>query len=129
MTNNRTIAACGGLLLALSIAASAHAALGSPERTMHLTFDRAVALPGVTLGAGTYIFERATPMTSHHVVRVLSGDRRRVVFQGFTELVERPRGWDDSRPLAIGEARPGTPQPILAWYPAGTGTGHRFLYR
>jgi hypothetical protein len=127
MVNHRIYTLCAAVVVALVIATTAHA-LSGPERTMYLTFDRSVALPGVTLAPGSYVFERATPLTSANVVRVTSRSPRRVVFQGFTDLVERPAGWTDDRFVSIGEARPGDPQPILAWYPAGTRQGHRFLY-
>ena len=35
------------------------------DRSMHITFGRAVALPGIELKAGTYIFEMASAAGSH----------------------------------------------------------------
>jgi hypothetical protein len=127
MVNHRIRTLCVAVVVALVTATAAHALPGA-ERTMYLTFDRSVALPGVTLAPGSYVFERATPHTSANVVRVTSRDARRVVFQGFTDLVARPADWADDRFVSIGEARPGDPQPILAWYPLGASHGHRFLY-
>ena len=99
----------------------------SPSQRIELTFSRPVALPGVSLAAGTYVFERAAPNGALEVVRVSSQDRRFVYYMGFTELVEQPRS--NKSPIAFGEARAGAPVPVRAWYPTGTSTGHRFLYR
>ena len=96
------------------------------NRTTQLTFSKPFSLPGVTLGAGTYIFERASE-NAIEVVRVSSRDRRSVYYMGFTELVEKPRGI--ASPVTFGEAPAGAASPVRAWYPTGTNTGHRFLYR
>jgi hypothetical protein len=42
----------------------------SAAQTTYLTFSGPVALPGATLGAGTYVFEVANPSTSGDVIRV-----------------------------------------------------------
>ena len=128
---NRTIRkgmlAAFGLALAGLVSAPPGDAGVDSERTTELTFSKPFALPGVTLGAGTYVFERAAPLTAFEVVRVSSRDRRFVYYTGFTELVEKPRG--SASPIAFGEAPSGAPVPVRAWYPTGTNTGHRFLYR
>jgi hypothetical protein len=119
------LAVLGLALVALSAAPSQ----GGEEsaRITHLTFSKPVALPGVTLGAGTYIFERAAPNSAIDVVRVSSNDRRFVYYAGFTELVNRPAG---KVPLVtFGEAVTGAPLPIKEWYPFNTSSGHRFIYR
>ena len=126
-TTRRGMLVVFGLALAgLAAAVPGNAGVDS-GRTTELTFSRPFALPGVTLGAGTYIFERAAPQTAIEVVRVSSRDRRFVYYTGFTELVEKPRG--HASPIAFGEAPSGAPAPVRSWYPSGTNTGHRFLYR
>jgi hypothetical protein len=120
------LAVFGLALVGLAAAAPGSAGVDA-DRTTELTFSRPFSLPGVTLGAGTYIFERAAPQTAIEVVRVSSRDRRFVYYTGFTELVEKPRG--NTSPVAFGEAPSGAPIPVRAWYPGGTNTGHRFLYR
>jgi hypothetical protein len=30
--------------------------------------------------------------------------------------------------VSLGEAQPGAATPIIAWYPMGDATGHRFIY-
>ena len=125
--NRKGMLAVFGLALVGLVAAAPGDASVDTERTIQLTFSKPISLPGVTLGAGTYIFERAAPQSAIEVVRVSSRDRRFVYFMGFTQLVEKPRG--NASPIAFGEAPAGAAVPVRAWYPDGTSTGHRFLYR
>ena len=126
ITRRGTLVLFGLALVGLVAAAPGNANVDT-ERTVQLTFSKPIALPGVTLGAGTYIFERAAPLSSSEVVRVSSQDRRHVYFTGFTLLVEKPRGMKS--PIAFGEAAAGSAVPVREWYPTGTSTGHRFIYR
>jgi hypothetical protein len=125
--NRRVLLAMGGLAACGLLVAVPGQAGMSIDRTTELTFSKPVALPGVTLGAGTYIFERAAPSTAIEIVRVSSKDRRFVYFMGYTRLVARPRGSNAS--ITFSEAPAGAAVPIAAWYPTATSTGHQFLYR
>jgi hypothetical protein len=127
MTRRGMLAVMGGLALVGLVAAAPGSADVGTNRTTELTFSKPFSLPGVTLGAGTYIFERAAPLSAIEVVRVSSRDRRFVYYMGFTELVEKPRGV--ASPIVFGEAPAGAPVPVKEWYPTGTSTGHRFHYR
>ena len=127
MNRRGMLAVMGGLALAGLVAAAPGDAGVDVNRTTQLTFSKPFSLPGVTLGAGTYIFERAAPLSAIEVVRVSSRDRRFVYYMGFTELVQKPRGVASL--VTFGEAPAGAPVPVREWYPAGTSTGHRFLYR
>jgi hypothetical protein len=111
------------LVLAQHVAAGTFA-----ERTTYLTFSRSVRLPGVTLAAGTYVFELADPYSAAGVVRVLSGDRRTPYFMGFTNAKERPRGLRLDASVSLGESAGGVAPPITAWYPIGERTGRQFIY-
>src|SRR5262252_699001 len=73
----------------LATTTSIHAGV-TDNRTAFLTFNRPVALPGVALGSGTYIFEMVNPTVSFGVVRVLSRDRKIVYLTAFTNEVSRP---------------------------------------
>jgi len=92
----------------------------------NLTFRRAVALPGVTLPAGTYVFERDSNANSG-IVRVMTPNYQQMLYVGFTAKVLRPRGFQSA--VSFGEATAGEPIPIVAWYPVGSSEGHKFLYR
>jgi hypothetical protein len=112
-------------LVAAGLVATAHAR--SADRTS-LTFSKDVALPGVVLPAGTYVFDIANPDSSHDVVRVATRDGH-VRYMGLTLRVERPAGIPASQPVTFGEARADTPAPIAAWFPTGTSSGRQFIYR
>ena len=98
------------------------------DRMAYLHFTHPVSLPGVDLGAGTYLFELPDPMGAFDVVRVSSQDRRTVYFTAFTRVVDRPRGFPPGQPISFGEARPKAPLPITAWWPGGESTGREFIY-
>lgn len=102
-------------------------AWGNSEKTMYLTFNRPVRLPGVTLTAGTYIFEIANPMSTADVVIVRSRDRMRHYYLGLTRPIYRPAGASD-KIVTFGEAPKGEATPITAWFPAGENVGRQFLY-
>ena len=127
MSRRGMLMVMGGLALVGLVAAAPGDAGVDSARTTQLTFSRPFSLPGVTLGAGTYIFERAAPLSAIEVVRVSSRDRRFVYYTGFTELVEKPRGV--TSPVTFGEVAAGSAVPVRDWYPTGTSTGHRFHYR
>ncbi len=113
-------------LTGLAVAAPSDGGM-DPSQRIELTFSKPVSLPGVSLGAGTYVFERAAPNGAVEVVRVSSRDRRFVYYMGFTELVDRPAG--KTAAITFGEAPKDAPLPIKEWYPTFASTGHRFLYR
>jgi len=117
------VAALGGLLATVSVQAWYNAA-----RTTYLTFQTPVALPGVGLQPGTYIFALAAPGERVDIVRVSSRDRRRVYYAGFTQLVHRSAGAPVNQAISFGESRLDAPRPILVWYPPNESTGRRFIY-
>ncbi len=121
-----SVVAVAGLLAA----SSSHAASRPTPLTRinNLTFSRPVSLPGVTLAAGTYVFESGPAGTDPYIVRVLSQNRQTQFYLGFTIPKARPRNAAASI-LTFGEAPAGGAAPILVWYPVGSGTGHEFMYR
>ncbi len=121
-------AACGALIVGLCLAASA-SAIGTVNRTTYLTFSGDVALPGVKLAAGTYIFELASPGQSPSLVRVLSRDRSKIYLLAFTNFTPRPMGADRNNHVSLGEARRGETPPVKAWYPTDESMGREFIYR
>jgi hypothetical protein len=131
MRNNRNViwTTIGVAIAMFVLVLVQHVAAGTfAERTTYLTFSRSVRLPGVTLDAGTYVFELADPYNAAGVVRVLSGDRRKSYFMGFTNATERPRGLRLDASVSLGESAGGVAPPITAWYPIGERTGRQFIY-
>jgi hypothetical protein len=105
-----------------------HAAI-NPARTTYITFSRPVTLPGVSLTAGTYVFELASPSGDQSIVRVSSRDRSRMYLMVFTHIVDRPASLAEGQMIAFGESTTGQPSSVLAWYPDGDATGRQFIYR
>jgi hypothetical protein len=120
--------AIGGVLLGLGLAASSTHALPLDTRTMYIGFNRSVALPGVELSAGTYVFELASPMSDNSLVRVTSRDRRTIYMTAFTYRIDRPANLKPGQVITFGEVRRGEPVPITAWFPDETGDGRGFIY-
>ena len=114
--------------VAVILTASASQAFNMAPLAManNLTFSRSVMLPGITLAAGTYVFESGPGGTNPNIVRVMSQNRQKLFYLGFTSPVVRPRGHEPSV-LTFGEAAIGA-APILAWYPVGSNQGHEFIY-
>jgi hypothetical protein len=92
-----------------------------------LTFNTPVAVPGVGLAPGSYIFTR--PLASNpNILQVMSADRRHVYAMFFTVPAIRPMvtGHDQ---IVFGEpAVAGAPTPITRWYLADTSIGYELMY-
>jgi hypothetical protein len=112
-----------GLATAVSIRASTNA-----KHTMYVTFNRPVLLPGVTLKAGSYIFEAPDDVADHDVVRIFSRDRSNVILTTFTRAVDRPSGMKRNQVFSFGEAAGTGAQPITVWWPEDS-VGHQWAYR
>ena len=126
LTRDGVLATFGAALLVLIVSATGFA-WNTPAKTNYLTFRTAVALPGITLPAGTYVFE---VVPAHNdIVRVSSRDRLKVHYTGFTNVIDRPALMSLSQAVSLGEARRGDPQPIRAWFPLGLSEGRAFIYR
>jgi hypothetical protein len=129
MVNRRfVLSTCSAAIVGLLGAVSVHGGETTAARTTYLTVNVPVALPGVALAPGTYIFELAAPGERLDVVRVSSRDRSQVYYTGFTELVIRPAGLREDRLLSFGESLVGAPRPVTVWYPTNDSTGRRFIY-
>jgi hypothetical protein len=105
----------------------ARAASGSIPHTNYLTFSAPFALPGVSLPAGTYVFD-VVATGSNNVVRVTSRDGLRTYLTTFTVNVRRPKGLPVNRQIVFNEVPAGTTPPVKAWYPVGQAIGHQFIY-
>ena len=119
--------ACGIVFLGLITTASV-GAWPTARHTTYLTFSAPFALPGVSLPAGTYIFELAVPESRGDVVRVMSRDRTHVYLMAFTQTIDRPAGLPANGHVLFEEVRSGTTPPVKAWFPIGEFIGHEFIY-
>jgi hypothetical protein len=109
-----------------TLESSVHAT--SASHLNYLTFSAPFALPGVSLPAGTYVFETPLEHSSLDVVRVSSRDGKRVYLVAFTVPMLRPTPRSSEPQIVFGEAPAGTPTPVKIWYPAGQRIGHEFIY-
>jgi hypothetical protein len=125
MTNRRLVWITCAIAVTALVATAVQAA-SSMTHTNYLTFSGPVALPGVTLAAGTYTFETSPADTDPNIVRVLTRNGRQVLYTGFTTPVARPSG---RVPVVVfGEALAGRPMPIRVWYPTQSSIGHQFRH-
>jgi hypothetical protein len=125
VTTPRIVTVCAGAFLAFALTvATLHA---SAPKSNSMTIRKAVALPGVVLTPGDYVFQLLDTQ-SGHVVRVASrnGESR---FLGLTIPVNANRRAGDHTTIVLGEAPAGEPQPILSWFPDGLNQGEQFIYR
>lgn len=128
MVNRKSVATvygAAGLVLAMAVSVNAW---GTAAQTTYLTFSTPFALPGVSLPAGTYIFELADPTNTRDVVRVLSRDRSQLYLTAFTRVVERTHGLRPGGHASFAEVARGVTPPITVWYPIGVSVGHQFIY-
>lgn len=120
------VASCAVLLGVAAVGAGN--AEGPPSHRSILTFSGPVALPGVSLCAGSYTFEIADPDAGSDAVVVLNRDRTQVLYMGLTKRIRRPSSLPSGHPVTLGEPSPGGPARIIAWYPSGESWGHQFIY-
>lgn len=118
-------AVLGAVALTSFLGGDVHGA--SSLHTNRLTFPVAVALPGVTLTPGTYVFEQVDA-SSPDVVVVRNARMNQVYFLGFTTRTYRPAGMNPEQVVTLGEAARGVPPRIKAWYPKNEDRGYEFAY-
>jgi hypothetical protein len=88
-----------------------------------LTFSAPVALPGVSLGAGTYIFRYA----EHNALQVMSTGR--TPYGMFLTIPVTRSAPTSDYSIIVGEPiGAGSPQRIVALFAPGETIGHEFLY-
>ncbi len=123
------LTACAAAVASVLMVASTHAL--STSHINHLTFSKAVALPGVVLPAGAYTFEAGPFGASRNIVVVRARNKQELLYLGFTLTREarQSAGMPSHRTVSFGEAPTGQPTPIVVWYEKDSSTWHEFLYR
>jgi hypothetical protein len=93
----------------------------------YFTFSAPVALPGITLPAGTYRFSHPDCDQTEHVLRVSSPDGAEVY--GTFLAIPDQRATPSASPLVIfGEAPAGAPETVKAWFYPGETIGDELIY-
>jgi hypothetical protein len=90
----------------------------------YLTFSAPIAIPGVSLAAGTYLFTKPAA----NILRVSSRDRR--LAYAMVHTTPRVRGAvSDRHEILFGEPlADGAPQRIVAWFLPGETMGYELMY-
>jgi hypothetical protein len=96
------------------------------KRTL-FTFSGPVALPGVTLPAGQYLFRLADPNSSPKVVQVLNADGTKPYGLFFTIAAERLEPASSPK-VRFMETASGMPAAIRTWWYPGERRGYEFIF-
>jgi hypothetical protein len=97
------------------------------DKRTYFTFNQSVALPGVTLPAGTYMFRLADPDTTRRVIQVSDKDGTQSYALLLTMPAYRTQAVKDSE-IRFLETPAGAPRAIDAWWYVGDSTGYEFMY-
>ena len=124
-----------GLLAAAMVAALAPRAAGQagpagPEdKRVFFTFSGPVAVPGVTLPAGKYLFRLPTTIASgeRHVMQVLSSDGRNSYAMFFGISANRT-DYPTKPEVRFMETAAGNPPAVKTWWYPGQKAGYEFIY-
>jgi hypothetical protein len=114
------------LVVLVHAMASGADAFTSDKRT-YFTFNQSVALPGVTLPAGTYMFRLADPDTTRRVIQVSDKDGTQSYALLLTMPAYRSEPAKDSE-IRFLETPAGAPRAVDAWWYVGESTGYEFIY-
>ena len=96
---------------------------GSPGEH-HLTFSGPVALPGVSLGPGTYIFRKP----ANNVLQVTNANRVPYAMV-MTRPISRTARTDRYEVVLGSPLSDGSPRRIEAWFAPGESTGQQLMYK
>jgi len=92
-----------------------------------VTFSGPVALPGMTLPAGTYVFKLLNSPSDRHIVQVFNEDQDHL----YTTILAIPNYRltpTDKTVLNFNEVAPGKAQAVRAWFYPGDNFGQEFVY-
>jgi len=99
----------------------------TPDKRTLFTFSGPIAMPGVTLPAGQYLFRLADPNTSAKVVQVLSADGKNPYGMFFSLPADRFEAASTPE-VRFMETAKGMPAAIRTWWYPGERTGYEFIY-
>ena len=112
----------------ISVALFASVVQAQPEdKRTYFTFSGPIALPGVTLPAGRYLFHIVDTTTSRKVIQVQSEDQKRSFAMANTINDQRLDPAKDAT-VSFYEAARGTPAAVKSWWYPGETIGYQFIY-
>ena len=115
------------LVVLVGAASGANAFTGTADKRTYFTFSQPVALPGVTLPAGTYMFRLADETTTRKVIQVANKEGTQSFAMLHTVPVYRPDAPRDPE-IRFMETAAGAPVAVRAWWKEGERTGYGFIY-
>lgn len=119
-----SMAAAAATMLLVVVTGAEPGAQGRPSSTT-MTFSAPVRVPGATLSAGTYSFERTRSDSDRLTVQIYRTHPRHLIATLMATPVTRDGGGGD---ITIAES-PGASVPLLrVWYERGTQDGYAFIY-
>jgi hypothetical protein len=113
-------------LVALIVFAPAGARADEWNKATTLTFNHPVEVPGMVLGAGTYVF-RLADSSDRNVVQILSADQSHVYENVLAIPAYRPNATDKTV-VTFEERAKGSPDAISSWFYPGDNYGQEFVY-
>lgn len=126
MRSVRVIRTILGLGLGVALFASAAQAQPEDKRT-YFTFSGPIALPGVTLPAGRYLFRIVDTTTSRKVIQVLDENQKKPFTMANT-IPDQRRDPPKDATVAFYESARGTPAAVKSWWYPGETIGYQFIY-
>ena len=115
------------LVVLVGAASGANAFTNTSDKRTYFTFSQPVALPGVTLPAGTYMFRLADDTTTRKVIQVANKEGTQSFAMLHTVPVYRPDAPRDPE-VRFMETAAGAPIAVRAWWQEGERTGYGFIY-
>jgi hypothetical protein len=115
------------LVVLVGAASGANAFTSTSDKRTYFTFNQPVALPGVTLPAGTYMFRLADDTTTRKVIQVANREGT----ESFAMLHTMPVYRSDvprEPEVRFMETAAGAPVAVRAWWKEGERTGYGFMY-
>jgi hypothetical protein len=97
------------------------------DRRTTFTFNTPVAIPGVTLPAGSYLFRLVNPDASRRVIQVVSADGKTPYAMFFSIPAERAEPANEPE-VRFMETAAGMPPAIRSWWYPGERIGYEFIY-
>jgi hypothetical protein len=101
----------------------------TPDKRVFFTFSGPVAVPGVTLPAGKYMFRLPTTIASgeRHVMQVLSPDGK-TSYAMFFGISANRTDYPSKPEVRFMETAAGTPTAVKTWWYPGDKGGYEFVY-
>lgn len=98
------------------------------DKLTYLTFSAPVAMPDVTLPAGTYRFSHPDCATTGGILQVSSRDGS-VVYGTFATIPDERTTPTDQPEVVFAEMPAGSPEALKEWFYPGDLVGDKLMYR